>query len=614
MEENFYRLEYERGIDDGLFEVHGDSEDAEFEELLENSASDEIEAEDDEATAAARGAFGVKFLFPWQRMVISNILDASRNIEADPTFSERTDDDEFCRGRQIVLLPTGAGKSMCFLVPSLLLPGATLVFYPLLALMADQKRRMDDGGISCVMFRGGQTAEEREENFRRIGGGARVILANPEVLQDERLLDRLSKCRISHVAIDEAHCVSEWGDSFRPAYLTLGKIIGRLGVKVVTAFTATASPPVLSRVGEVLFGGHFHLLKSDSDRANIHYSVLFAEAKGKAALHCARTMRRPMIIFCSSRKRTEDMVRSLSEIFGRERAKFYHAGLTKEEKDSVEKWFFDSDDGVLAATCAYGMGMDKGNIYSVVHLDAPEHLENFVQEAGRGGRKGDDVRSVLIWSRADTERWKAAARGSRERAMGDFALSRTCRRQAMLDLLGGEKTVCSGCDVCDARKVGRKISTFPADAALAYSVIRRKRSYLTKTGALEEIGSAFGKRMIGVFGINVWEEGDSDAILSSLFGMKKIRIGAGLWRGRILVSGKTPPLQWIFSRFLRLLRRFPATRPLPRLPRRLRRTLLRWSRAAGRRTSSALSAFSSSCSALPRKLCRCTGKPRRRSG
>ena len=197
----------------------------------------------DEATLAAQKSFGIKFLFPWQRLVIANILDSSgaenKDFEIDGQINEN---DGVCRGKQIVLLPTGAGKSLCFLTPALLLDGPTLVMYPLLALMADQQRRMQEGSLSCVVFKGGQTQEEREENFRKIEcGQARVILANPEVLQNEKIICRLKKCGIAHIAIDEAHCVSEWGDSFRPAYLTLGKIIKELGVKTVTAFTATAS-------------------------------------------------------------------------------------------------------------------------------------------------------------------------------------------------------------------------------------------------------------------------------------------------------------------------------------------------------------------------------------
>lgn len=492
----------------------------------------------DEASETARKNFNVKYLFPWQRLVISNILDAAKSAEKDSSFCENHDDEIFCRGRQIVLLPTGAGKSICFLVPSVLLSGPTLAIYPLVALMADQMRRMKEANIQAVIFKGGQTAEEREENFRLLENEkrAKVILANPEILQNEKIVSRLSKIGISHIAIDEAHCVCEWGDSFRPAYLTLGKIIKKLNVKIVTAFTATASPTVLNRVAEILFDGHFHLIQSASDRPNIHYEVRYAYAKQKAALKCAKTMLRPMIIFCGTRRRAEDMARLLADYFGYEKAKFYHAGMTKEEKLAVEKWFFDSDDGILAATCAYGMGMDKGNIYSVVHLDAPAHLENFAQEAGRAGRKGDNVNSVLIWNQADTKRWKNAKEGSREKATGNFALAKSCRRQIMLDYLGGEKAVCSGCDVCDARKTGKNLSYKADDAEIVLRFIRKNRRLYTREEATGEIEERLNKRDLKILGMNVWEAKDISEIFSQLLAERKIKICGFLWENRLDIS------------------------------------------------------------------------------
>ncbi len=537
------------------------------------SLETDSERDFDEASEAARKNFNVKYLFPWQRLVISNILDAAKSAEKDSSFSENHDDEIFCRGRQIVLLPTGAGKSMCFLVPSMLLQGPTLVIYPLVALMADQMRRIKEANIQAVIFKGGQTEEEREENFRllenqdfsdaskdsndflnsdeseesektflnKIDSGknkkrAKIILANPEVLQNDEIVFRLSKIGISHIAIDEAHCVCEWGDSFRPAYLTLGEIIKKLNAKIVTAFTATASPQVLNRVAEILFDGHFHLIQSASDRPNIHYEVRYAYAKQKAALTCAKTMRRPMIIFCGTRRRAEDMARLLADYFGYEKAKFYHAGMTKEEKLAVEKWFFDSNDGILAATCAYGMGMDKGNIYSVVHLDAPAHLENFAQEAGRAGRKGDSVNSVLIWNQADTKRWKNAKTGSREKSVGNFALAKSCRRQIMLDYLGGEKAVCSGCDVCDARQNGENLSYKAEDAEIVLKFIRKNRRLYTREEATGEIEERLNKRDLKTFGVNIWEAKDISEIFSQLLAERKIKVCGFLWKNRLDIS------------------------------------------------------------------------------
>ncbi|MCI6546290.1 MAG: DEAD/DEAH box helicase, partial [Spirochaetia bacterium] len=150
---------------------------------------------DDPAAQAALENYGIKYLFPWQRLVIANILDAAKG------------EDREVLGKQIVLLPTGAGKSLCFQIPAILLDGPTLVIYPLLALMSDQYRRMKEGGMECVIFRGGQDEKERQENFRQLEKGAKIIIANPEVLSNQKLLEQLCKCGIKHVAIDEAHCV-----------------------------------------------------------------------------------------------------------------------------------------------------------------------------------------------------------------------------------------------------------------------------------------------------------------------------------------------------------------------------------------------------------------------
>ena len=249
-------------------------------ETQEKHENQNEEISDDFVTQTAFKNFGIKYLYPWQRLVVANILEAyeyHKNIADYEDLGEA--DDSFCKGRQIVLLPTGAGKSLCFQIPALLLEGPSLIIYPLLALMSDQQRRMEEGSLRSVTFRGGQTEEEREENFRKIREGAQIILANPEVLQSETLLNQLKEVGIKHIAIDEAHCVSEWGDSFRPAYLGLGNVIKVINPPVITAFTATASPQVLSRVAEILFDGQAHIVRSESDRKNIIYYVRYAAAK-----------------------------------------------------------------------------------------------------------------------------------------------------------------------------------------------------------------------------------------------------------------------------------------------------------------------------------------------
>ncbi|MGL4982342.1 MAG: RecQ family ATP-dependent DNA helicase [Treponemataceae bacterium] len=386
--------------------------------------------------------FGIKYLFPWQRLVISNIIEAS-------SYEEYIKSENPELSNQIVLLPTGAGKSLCFLVPALLLKGSTLIIYPLLALMNDQQRRIFDAGLDCVIFKGQQSLQERQENFQKIRRGVKLILVNPEVLQDKDLLENLCKSSISHVVIDEAHCVSEWGDSFRPAYLTLGKIIQKINPSVTTAFTATASPSVLTRISEILFCGISHVVAGDFDRPNIHYSVKHVLCKEKQAAILALKEQKPLIIFCSTRSRAEKLALFLWEVLENDSVKFYHAGLLKEEKDDVEKWFYKKTDAILVSTCAFGMGVDKKDIKTVIHLDPPSTVEAYIQEAGRGGRDGSVAQAILLWSPADTKKALTFHKNDRQRVLYNFATTTTCRRQILLTALGAQEVVCSGCDVCN---------------------------------------------------------------------------------------------------------------------------------------------------------------------
>lgn len=550
----------------------------------------------DFVTLTAKKAFGITYLFPWQRIVIANILDSARHFGDDFCISDKNFDisstadfiktseiysgeegqderfplntEDVCLpenvaqtedfgltensllaqkstesqeaddiksyGKQIVLLPTGAGKSLCFLTPAIILSGPTLVLYPLLALMADQKRRMDEGGIQSVVFRGGQSDEERNENFRKLKNGAKIILANPEVLQNEELVQKLSECKISHIAIDEAHVTSEWGDTFRPAYLTLGSIIKKLKVPVVTAFTATASPVVLSRISEVLFDGNAHIVRSDSDRPNIHYEVINTYAKKRMAFKLALLRPKPLIIFCGTRKKSEDMAKELSAYLGDDKVKFYHAGLEKDEKTFVEKWFYPKTDAILCCTCAFGMGVDKKDIHTVIHLEASPTAESYIQEAGRGGRDGSVATAILLWSKLDSIKYSRFPENSRERVLADFAQSSTCRRQILLDALGGEKVACDGCDVCKRKAP----APYAQDADFAMKFIKFNRKMFTMDDLNSKLIDAFNQKDVLALKMNVWENNDTKEILNQLLLEKKIHEESFLWNKKVDIGEK----------------------------------------------------------------------------
>ena len=505
-----------------------------MEEIIKIHEGDWI-YEDDPVARAAYVNFGIRYMFPWQRLVVSNIMEAYENWRSGLAgeIALAQDNDAFCKGRQIVLLPTGAGKSLCFQVPALLLDGPSLVIYPLLALMTDQQRRMEEGSLRSVTFRGGQTEAERKECFEKIKGGAKIILANPEVLQSKRLVQQLKDVGIKHIAIDEAHCVSEWGDSFRPSYLGLGEVINELNPPVITAFTATASPPVLARVSEILFGGQAHIVRSESDRQNIHYFVRKAGVKKKLALELAATEQRPMIIFCGTRGKSEDMARELNFCFGPGTAQYYHAGLEKSEKEAVEQWFYKSKDGILCATCAYGMGVDKKDIKTVVHLEASATAEAYIQEAGRGGRDGSVAKAILLWSLQDSLDYSVYKEGSREAALRDFAETTSCRRQVLLDALGAEQAVCSGCDICNGEK-------YPlSDWELAQKLIKRNPHFYSKDEIAEELSYKMNTSFRKVLGLNIWEHNDSVSVVDQLVKSGRIRVDRFLWKGKMSCSGLT---------------------------------------------------------------------------
>jgi ATP-dependent DNA helicase RecQ len=331
--------------------------------------------------------------------------------------------------------------------------------------MADQERRLQERGFSPVIFRGGQSREEREaiwEKLRR--GQSKFIIANPEVLLTPPVMDKLEGLHIAHIVIDEAHCVSEWGESFRPSYLEIRRIIEAAKAPVVTAFTATASAPVLEKIEQYIFGEQgAHRIIGNPDRSNITYTARGCILRDLAVRDLLMVNRRPAIVFCSSRPGTEKLARYLMNEF-RElgmpwhgEIRFYHAGLSRDEKKTVEAWFLHNGQGVLAATCAFGMGIDKADVRTVIHRDCPPSVEAYLQESGRAGRDGGQSRAILLWGPDDEGTLRRAASEAARKRIGcllDYARDTgRCRRQALLELLNyegaGDSPESPCCDVCE---------------------------------------------------------------------------------------------------------------------------------------------------------------------
>ena len=491
---------------------------------------------EDPVAAFARSRLGIGYLFPYQRLVIENILDSA--------------EEGAVQLRQGVLLRTGFGKSLCFQLPALLLPGPTVVVYPLLALMDDQKRRLESSGIACALFRGGQSPQERraaEASVER--GEAKIVITNPECLGSERVLDFLAAVGPSHLAIDEAHCVSEWGESFRPSYLELGEVADRLRPPAISAFTATASPPVLEAAARVLFGGSpYRLVEGDPDRPNISYAVALTLCRERSLERLARSMPRPAIVFCSSRDGARMPARLLSERLRESEVRFYHAGLERSEKKRVEEWFYSSKGGVLASTCAYGMGVDKKDIRSVIHFDPPPSVEAYLQEAGRAGRDGLPASAVLIHvpgRRGRLEREADPFRRERARALLDYAETREgCRRERLLDLLGSSRegrAPCSGCDRCGAKARGEAApGACAASIEGAAEIASFARCNARRFDAEKAVSLLRGEKggepptCPGWGGLSGWDRLDAARALEAACALGFAREhGRGLWKGRI---------------------------------------------------------------------------------
>ena len=360
---------------------------------------------------------------------------------------------------QIILLPTGSGKSICYMLPAVLKRSITVVVLPLLALLRDQVKRLKSRGIPLGVVRGGVTEKEYGEIREGIERKEiRIVFTTPEALSLKKNVSFFKGLGISSIVIDEAHCVAEWGESFRPSYLKLDEFINNFNSISVTAFTATASEMVLKKIRKYLFKGkNPFLVAGNPDRPNIKYSVMPCISKGMELQRVVLKENKPMIVFTRSRKRAESIARRLCLYFECNKSintnlKFYHAGLTNEERRNIEEWFLKSDSGILCATSAYGLGVDKRGVRTIVHYDIPRSVESYLQESGRAGRDGTDAAAILLYSVDDFLFFKELSdKVDRERysVMLKYVLNdEVCRREQLLSAMDWKNIKCNGCDVC----------------------------------------------------------------------------------------------------------------------------------------------------------------------
>jgi RecQ family ATP-dependent DNA helicase len=373
----------------------------------------------------------------------------------------------------LIVMPTGGGKSLCYQLPGLATEDLTIVVSPLIALMRDQWTRLTAAGHPVTMISSGMSDEMARRALGEVRGGeARIVYCSPERFGSHVFLDALAQRRIDLIAVDEAHCVSEWGHDFRPDYLRLPQIADKLGRPTVMACTATATKMVAAEIAS-RFGMREPLqVRSGFDRPNLSFDVIPLEGTGSKARRqalleagLADPANRPAIVYCGTRKDTEEVA---EELRGAGIAAVpYHAGLDAERRSAVQERFMASDTGVIVATNAFGMGVDKADVRSVWHMTIPTSVEAYYQEAGRGGRDGLPARAVLLALKTDLGRLVrfneqragdpelaiAHERGWRAyHAIKAFIYSGKCRRRSLLDhfgdrLAGAPLERC--CDACE---------------------------------------------------------------------------------------------------------------------------------------------------------------------
>ena len=380
--------------------------------------------------------FGFSSFRPNQERIIQDILD----------------------GKDVLtIMPTGGGKSVCFQLPALALPGTAIVISPLIALMKDQVDALLANGISAAYYNSSQEVKIQNQTLQKLqAGDLKLLYVAPESLQN--LMPYFSAIEISMIAVDEAHCISSWGHDFRPAYTQLGYLKKQFPQKPIAAFTATADRATQQDILTQLNISEAEVHLASFDRKNLYLEVRPGNNRIHQILKFLDSKPRESgIIYCLSRKSTEIVADKLNK--SGYVAKSYHAGLTADERNDIQENFINDKIPIIVATIAFGMGIDKSNVRWVIHYNMPKNIEGYYQEIGRGGRDGLPAHNILFYSYADAVQLRKFTEGASNaeyqiaklNRMQQFAEALSCRRIALLNYFGEHLTEnCNNCDVCDS--------------------------------------------------------------------------------------------------------------------------------------------------------------------
>lgn len=300
----------------------------------------------------------------------------------------------------LALLPTGGGKSICFQVPALCMEGVCIVVSPLIALMKDQVANLKKRDIAAEAIFSGMAYREIDRILDNAAyGGIKFLYLSPERLTTELVRERIKKMNVCLLAVDEAHCISQWGYDFRPPYLQIAEIRELLPKTPILALTATATPEVVLDIQEKLQFKKKNVFQKSFSRPNLAYVVLPEENKNAKLLDILRKVKGSGVVYARNRKQTKEVAKFLQE--NKVSADFYHAGLPPDERSKKQEAWVAGKTAIMACTNAFGMGIDKPDVRTVVHIDLPESLEAYFQEAGRAGRDGKKAYAVLLYSAED---------------------------------------------------------------------------------------------------------------------------------------------------------------------------------------------------------------------